>query len=178
MRYTADLAGQKRHLLVGRTCQGASRALYCVQAAIQPLHTLINGPELALADALQLQELALVARQQEGLNSSSLPDKQTEGMMLNSTVISEVEADVTQLRLFSFFDASPNLDILLSAFFFFNEQVLQKSRKSTWQRVILDKTRNEGADEDDKAQSNASERKDFIFVPLMGRKLHLPLQTK
>lgn len=128
MRYTADLAGQKRHLLVGRTCQGASRALYCVQAAIQPLHTLINGPELALADALQLQELALVARQQEGLNSSSLPDKQTEGMMLNSTVISEVEADVTQLRLFSFFDASPNLDILLSAYFFLMSRFFRNPR--------------------------------------------------
>lgn len=67
--------------LIGRACQGLARALYGVQATIQPLHTLVNGPKLPHTDALQLQELALVARQHEGLDSSSLPEKQTEGLV-------------------------------------------------------------------------------------------------
>lgn len=65
--------------LIGRACEGSPGALDGIQATIQPLHALVNGPELAHADALQLQELALITRQHEGLNSSPLPDKQMGG---------------------------------------------------------------------------------------------------
>jgi len=71
--------------LIGGACQGTAGALYGVQATIQPLHTLINGPKLAHTNALQLQELTLIARQHEGLDSSPLPEKQTEeGLVVKS----------------------------------------------------------------------------------------------
>lgn len=47
--------------LIGRACQGSPGAFYGVQAAIQPLHTLVNCPELTHANALQLQELTLIS---------------------------------------------------------------------------------------------------------------------
>lgn len=65
--------------LIGRARQGSARAFDGVQAAIQPLHALVNSPKLTHADGLQLKELTLVARQHERLDGSSLPGKQTQG---------------------------------------------------------------------------------------------------
>lgn len=80
-----SVSGKERHTadsLVGRACQGSARAFYGVQATIQPLHTLVNCTKLAHANALQLQELTLIAGQHEGLDSSPLPDKQMEGLVV------------------------------------------------------------------------------------------------
>lgn len=77
------MSGRKQQIadsLIGRASEGSPRAFYGVQAAIQPLHTFVNCPKLAHANALQLQKFTLIARQHEGLDSLPLPDKQTEGL--------------------------------------------------------------------------------------------------
>lgn len=58
--------------LVCRAREGPSGSFDGIQATIQPLHTLVNGSKLAHANTLQLQELTLVTRQHEGLDSLPL----------------------------------------------------------------------------------------------------------
>lgn len=112
--------------LIGRARQGSARAFYGVQAAIQPLHALVNSPKLTHADGLQLKELTLVAWQHEGLDSSSLPEKQTQGVCgLTKRRRLKGGTDVTE-QLNLQFDSSQRISTYGHIFIFF----IKKKEKS------------------------------------------------